>query len=314
MFQVPERLPTEVFACIPERFHTRDRASDWVKAQMHGAPTPVFLEGPSFDREGNLWVVDIPWGRIFRIDPRGDVELAIQYDGEPNGLKFHPDGRAFITDFRRGLMLLDPRTGRIEPYLERSRLEGFRGLNDLFFASNGDLYFTDQGMSGLHDPSGRLYRLRGNGELDLVLSNVPSPNGLVLNLDETAVYLAVTRDNAIWRVPLTTEGTATKVGVYIRMSGGGGPDGIALDSEGGLAVSHVGLGAVWIFSPRGEPLYRIDAPNGGITTTNCAYGGTDRRTLFMLESRSGTVFTARVPVAGKQMYSHATLPASKGAT
>lgn len=304
MFHPPERLKAEVFARIPERFLVQGHASDWVNTQLHGAPTPVFLEGPSFDLQGNLWVVDIPWGRIFRIDPTGEVELVTQYDGEPNGLKFHPDGRAFITDFRRGLMVLDPKTGRVEPYLERARLEGFRGLNDLFFASNGDLYFTDQGMSGLHDPSGRLYRLRANGDLDLVLAGIPSPNGLVMNLDESAVYLAVTRDNAIWRVPLTADGTATKVGVYIQMSGGGGPDGIALDVEGGLAVSHVGFGAVWVFSPRGEPLYRIDAPNGGVTTTNCAYGGPDGRTLHMLESRSGTVFTARVPVAGRPMHSH----------
>jgi gluconolactonase len=81
-------------------------------------------------------------------------------------------------------------------------------------------------------------------------------------------------------------------------------DGIALDSGGGLAVCQVGFGAVWLFSRRGEPLYRIDSPEG-LYTTNCAYGGSDGRTLYMLESRTGCVFTARVPVAGQPMYSHA---------
>lgn len=66
----------------------------WSSTQLHGAHAPVFLEGPSFDRDGNLWVADIPWGRIFRIDPKGGVELAAEYDGEPNGLKFHADGRS----------------------------------------------------------------------------------------------------------------------------------------------------------------------------------------------------------------------------
>lgn len=306
MFAPPEKLRAEVFARIPERFHMKDRQCAWTRTQLHGAPAPTFLEGPSFDRDGNLWVVDIPWGRIFRIDPRGGVELAAEYDGEPNGLKFHPDGRAFITDYRRGLLVLDPRTGKVEPYLERVQLECFKGLNDLFFASNGDLYFTDQGQTGLHDPSGRLFRLKADGRLDLVLKDIPSPNGLVMNLEETAVYLAATRDNAIWRVPLMADGAATKVGVYIRMSGGGGPDGIALDREGGLAVCHVGFGAVWIFSPRGEPQFRIEPPDGGLTTTNCAYGGVDGKTLYMIESRSGTIFTARVPVAGRPMYSHST--------
>jgi len=303
MFAPPEKLKADVFARIPEKFRQHRRHSEWCNTQLHGAQAEVFLEGPSFDRDGNLWVVDIPWGRIFRIDPKGQVELAAEYEGEPNGLKFHPDGRAFIADCRNGIMVMDPRTGRVEPYLERARLEKFKGCNDLFFASNGDLYFTDQGQTGLHDASGRLFRLRANGQLDVVLNCVPSPNGLVMNLDETAVYLAVTRDNAIWRVPLMEDGTATKVGVYIQMSGGGGPDGIALDEQGGLAVCHVGFGAVWIFSPRGEPLYRIDAPEG-LYTTNCAYGGSDGRTLHMIESRSGYIFTARVPTAGCVMYSH----------
>jgi gluconolactonase len=302
MFAAPERLKTEVFTRIPERLLVRD----WTRTQLHGAQAPVFLEGPSFDLDGNLWVVDIPWGRIYRISKGGEWELVVQYDGEPNGLKFHRDGRAFIADYRRGIMLLDPKTGRIEPYLERARLEGFRGCNDLFFATNGDLYFTDQGQTGLHDPAGRLYRLRASGELEVVLKGIPSPNGLVMNLDETAVYLAVTRDNAIWRVPLMHDGSATKVGAYVRLSGGGGPDGIALDEQGGLVVCHVGFGAVWLFSPKGEPMFRIDAPDGGLATTNCAYGGPDGRTLHMIESRSGTIFTARVPVAGRAMYSHST--------
>ena len=303
MFTPPIRLEAELFARIPDEFLQRGRKSPWVDTQLHGAETPVFLEGPSFDRDGNLWVVDIPWGRIFKIDPQGRFALVAEYDGEPNGLKFHPDGRAFIADYRRGIMVLDPATGQVEPYLERARLESFKGCNDLFFASNGDLWFTDQGQTGLHDASGRLFRLRTSGQLDCVLAGIPSPNGLVMNLDETAVLVAVTRDNAIWRVPLMADGTATKVGVYIQMSGGGGPDGIALDSSGGLAVCHVGFGACWIFSPKGEPLYRIDSPVG-LYTTNCAYGGPDNKTLYIVESRSGTILTAKLPVAGRPMYSH----------
>jgi gluconolactonase len=307
MFAPPVRIQAEVFARIPERFMVRDRVSEWSNVQFHGHQAPVFLEGPSFDRAGNLWVVDIPWGRIFRFDPAGEVTLVAEYDGEPNGLKFHPDGRAFIADCKRGIMVLDPVTGKVEPVLERARLERFKGCNDLFFASNGDLYFTDQGQTGLHDPSGRLFRLRTSGQLDVVLDGIPSPNGLVLNLEETAVYLAVTRDNAIWRVPMMADGMATKVGVYIQMSGGGGPDGIALDRAGGLAVCHVGFGATWIFSPRGEPLFRIDSPEG-LMTTNCAYGGPDNKRLYIVESRSGTILVANLPEAGRPMYSHAELP------
>ena len=74
------------------------------------------------------------------------------------------DGRIFIADYRRGLLVLDPKTGKIEPCLETAFSEGFKGLNDLHFADNGDLYFTDQGQSGIADPTGRVWRLRMEGK------------------------------------------------------------------------------------------------------------------------------------------------------
>ena len=188
-------------------------------------------------------------------------------------------------------MVFDPRTGKVDPFFDRPMLQRFKGTNDLVFASNGDIYFTDQGQTGLQDPTGRLYRLRTNGQLDCILDNVPSPNGLVLNADENVVFLAVTRDNAIWRVPLMKDGTASKVGIFIQMSGGAGPDGMAIDTQGNLAICHAGFGAVWVFSAKGEPLYRIDAAEGPFTT-NCAYGGTDRKQLFITESKSGTILVA----------------------
>ena len=103
-----------------------------------GAPTDCFLEGPSFDRDGNLFVCDIPFGRIFRVGRDGVFSLVAEYDGEPCGLKFRKDGFAVITDFRRGLMLLNPADGAVEPLVERFLLQRFRGVNDLVFADNGD--------------------------------------------------------------------------------------------------------------------------------------------------------------------------------
>lgn len=159
-------------------------------------------------------------------------------------------------------------------------------------------------MTGLHDPSGRVFRLRENGQIDCILDNVPSPNGLVMNKDETMLYLAVTRGNCVWRVPLREDGGVAKVGLYLQLSGGwGGPDGLALDASGGLAVAHVGMGSVWIFDDRGEPRYRVRSCADN-HTTNIAYGGPDGQTIFITESGSGSILKAHVETGGRQMYSH----------
>jgi gluconolactonase len=296
MFTAPEIIKTEVFARVPDHLRIKPTPSH---------PHACFLEGPAFDRSGNLYCVDIHNGRILRVDPAGHFSLIIDYDGEPNGIKIHKDGRIFVADHKNGLMLLDPAGGKISPILERARRERFKGLNDLVFASNGDLYFTDQGQSGLSDPSGRLFRLRASGRLELLLDCIPSPNGLVLSRDESVLFLAVTRANAIWRVPLTLneDGSVMRVGAYITLSGGTGPDGLALDDEGSLLIAHIGFGTVWVFDRIGAPLWRIQSC-AKLLTTNLAYGGADRRTLYIMEAESGCILTAQMPVPGRLMYSH----------
>lgn len=303
MFAAPPQLETEVFARLPDEFRKHGKRSRIAEWHPGSEPGRSVLEGPSFDLDGNLYIVDVPFGHVFRVDPAGNFEKVADYDGEPQGLKIHKDGRLFLADFRHGIITIDPDNGRVTPVLERYRLEHLKAPNDLIFASNGDLYFTDQGLTGLQDPTGRLFRLRADGRVDCILDNVPSPNGLVLDPSENFVYLAVTRANAIWRVPLTHDGGTAKVGTFIQMSGGVGPDGMAIDEDGNLAVAHVGLGAVWLFSPLGEPLYRIKSC-AGLATTNVAYGGLDRKTLYVTEAATASILRVGLGVPGRRMFSH----------
>lgn len=303
LFDPPEKIPTTVFARVPDALRKTDRTAPFFDGRPF-AETHSFLEGPSFDRAGNLYCVDLPWGRIFRIAPDGTFAVAAEYDGIPNGLRIHRDGRIFIADRSRGMMMFEPGARDVRCVVEGPVGERFLGLNDLIFARNGDLYFTDQGETGIEDPAGAVYCLRHDGRLELVLANVPGPNGLALNADDSVLYLNVSRLNAVWTVPFGRDGRPKKVSLFIQLSGStGGPDGIAVDEQGGVAVAHSGLGTVWVFSRAGEPLYRVTSC-AGARTTNLAYGGPDGRTLFITESQSGSILQARLPVGGQRLYSH----------
>ena len=301
-FQKLELIKAEVFSTMPAKFRNRQR-SGWSDPNRQGAEVECFLEGPSFDREGNLWFVDIPFGRIFRIDKKGEWELITQYDGWPNGLKFHKDGRAFITCYKQGLLELDTKSGKISVVLGSMYSEGFKGLNDLHFASNGDLYFTDQGQTGIADPSGRVFRLRAGGQLDRLALNVPSPNGITLNTQEKHCFVAATRSQQIWRLPIMADGSVSKTGVAIQLSGGAaGPDGIEMDSDNGLLVCHLGVG-VWRFDNNMLPTHLVYSENKHHHhLANLCFGGEDNKSIFITESLSGDILTARMPVAGKRMY------------
>ena len=304
-FQQPVLIKARVFKSMPKKFRKK-RRSAWSDPNRQGAEVECFLEGPSFDRAGNLWFTDIPFGRIFRISTKGYWELVTQYDGWPNGLKIHKDGRIFIADYKRGLLLLDPRTAKIETILETAYSEGFKGLNDLHFASNGDLYFTDQGQTGIADPTGRVFRMSANGALTRLCNNVPSPNGITLSTTEKHCYVAATRSQQIWRLPLMADGSISKTGVAIQLSGGAaGPDGIEMDSSNGLVVCHLGVG-VWRFDSNMLPthlVYSEDPHHHHLA--NIAYGGPDRKTMYITESLSGDILVADLPVAGKKLFAHA---------
>jgi gluconolactonase len=297
LFNTPELRDTEVFTRMPERFRRKGVRSDWADANRGGQPTDSFLEGPVFDAAGNLYVTDIPFGRIFRIDAQGEWAQVAEWAGEPNGCKFLNERELLVTDYRNGLMVCDIASGGVRPYLERRNSEGFKGVNDLIFDNRGNLYFTDQGQTGLHDPTGRLYRLRPDGRLDLLLANVPSPNGVALSPDEQVLYLGVTRGNQVWRVPLLEDGGVAKVGAFFTSHGPSGPDGLAVDARGRLIVANPGLGVAWVLDSRAEPEIVLRSC-AGASLTNVAFGGPDRKTLYCTESISGSILRAALDQPG----------------
>jgi len=112
----PRLIETQIFTAIPAEFR-RNVRTDWADANRPGAVTDCFIEGPSFDADGNLCVVDIPFGRIFRITPDKKWSLVVEYEGWPNGLKIARDGRILVADYMHGIMELDARAGRMQKVL-----------------------------------------------------------------------------------------------------------------------------------------------------------------------------------------------------
>lgn len=291
----------EVWTRLPDTFR-QPKLTEWSRVNQGGRESDSFLEGPVFDEAGNLFVTDIPHGRVFRIDPKGNWDLVAKWNGEPNGMKFLNKTELLITDYANGLMILDTLSGNIRPYLERNKTERFKGVNDLTFDSKGNLYFTDQGQTGLHDPSGRVYRLTPSGKLETLLQNVPSPNGITLSLDEKFLFVAATRGNCVWRMPLLSDGSISKVGQFFTSYGPSGPDGLAINEMGHLLVANPGLAYVWVLNHLAEPVEILKGISG-TSLTNLAFGGQDKKTLYCTDSTNGQIMKANVSIAGATIYS-----------
>jgi gluconolactonase len=286
-------IQAEIWSKLPDRLRLTDRRSAWVDANKPGATAHSFLEGPAFAPDGSVWLVDIPYGRIFQVDANGEWSVCAEYDGWPNGMRLRPDGSFILADYRRGILRFDPKSGNIVPIFETYRSESFKGCNDLWFAQDGSLFFTDQGQTGMHDPTGRVFRANpALDSLEPLIRNGPSPNGLVTDLADKVLFVAMTRACEVWRLPLFPDGTS-KVGIFARLPAGvSGPDGMALDCDGNLYVCHASRGAVFIYNQIGDQIALINCSHIGMAVTNLVFGGTDHAELFITISDAGVVAKA----------------------
>jgi gluconolactonase len=255
-----------------------------------------FPEGPAFDRKGNLFVVNIDTGDISKISPEGQVKTFVNTGGAPNGAKFHANGDLYVADRQKGIIAISP-DGKIRVIVDHYQGKKFYGPNDLVFDSRGNLYFTDPHGSSAENPFGCVYRLSTEGELACLASGLAFPNGVVLSRDEKFLFVANTRKNRILRYVLNPP---VRSYLFSQLSGGWGPDGMAFDVAGNLYVAHYGGGDVLVLNPKGELVERI--PVGGNHPTNVAFGGPDRKTVYITEVETGSVYRFNTDQPGLPLY------------
>ena len=193
---------------------------------------------------------------------------------------------------------------RVEPDGKRTILaDTFQGKrfvhpNDLVYKSDGTLYFTDNGAGppGVTDPPGHTVYMLQNGQVRLVTTGqVEHPNGIAISPDEKFLYVNDSGNRQVWRFALQPDGSVTGGRVWVDMSSDkspGVPDGMKVDKKGNVYDS--GPGGVWILSPEGKHLGTLSfLPE---RATNLAFGGSDGKTLFLVNHTS--LYRIRLNVEG----------------
>jgi gluconolactonase len=253
-------------------------------------------EGPSFDRQGRLHLVDWDAGIVYRQTEEGAFGPLIHTGGVPTGSKFHRNGHLFVADGTRGILDISPdRAFRVAA----SEWQGqpFRGPNDLVFSSTGDLYFTDPKGSSRENPLGNVFILRQTGAVELFAGGFCFPNGIALSDDGRTLYLAETSLNRILAFELDDGGHEKSRHVYSQLDGGAGPDGMAFAEDGNLYAAHFGKGVIAVINPQGEIIGEL--PAGGTRPTNVAFWGSS---LYVTEVEHGQIVRLDLGVGGQRLY------------
>ncbi len=258
----------------------------------------VFTEGPVWNPEGYLYFVDVRQSLLLRWIPGQQADVVRADTKGGNGLTFDLQGRLIMCEGDNRRVARTERDGSISALADRWEGKRLNRPNDVVGVSNGSIYFTD--------PGGRLppeeveigfpavYRVDPDGSISLVSDDCEYPNGLAFSPDERVLYVANSRaDKYIRAYDVKPDGSVTNSRVFADMSAPEEdvPDGMKVDMEG--RVFCTGPGGTWIFDKEGNRLGIYTTPE---VPANCAFGGSDRRTLFLTAHTS--VYTVRVKMPG----------------
>ena len=279
------------------------------------SPDPdLRIEGPAFDREGNLFITSPYHGRVLKITPQKQVStVSDDKNIKKIGCAIHQDGRLFFACGTGELMTMNPDGGDIR--FITPRLNGKpQQMNDLVFDAQGNLYVTDF-TGNLPHPTGGVYRFSSDfTKVDLILDNLAGPNGVSLTPEGNALWIGETFRNAILRIALSDDGvTIARVdGVcYAYYSTGvpGGPDSNKVDVEGNLYQCIVSQGRAVVLNAHGIPVANVVIPGRdegkNLRSTNLAFKPGSNEAYMTVGGDDGIgVYKFPALAEGLRLFSH----------
>lgn len=301
------------------------------------AGTVAFLEGPAVDRNGNVFFSDIAGNRIMKMNPKGEISVWRTDSGRTNGNCFDAKGRLISCEGneqgpgRRRVVRHDMKDdkGKTTVLTDKYEDKRYNAPNDLCVDSLGRIWFTDPfygpDRSSLEMDVEGVYRIdpkpvavgQETFSVTRVLTQkeIHRPNGIAVTPDAKTLYVVDSHgkpggNRKIWAFDIVANGSLSKQRLVYDFGKGRGGDGMRVDMNGNLWVT-AGISVkrgpgetldnppgVYVISPDGKLLGRIPIPENLIT--NCAFGGPERKTLYVTSGK--TVYRIPTLVSGYAVY------------
>lgn len=251
-----------------------------------------FTEGPAADVGGNVFFVDVPTSRIFRIDAEtGDVKLFAENTGKASGLAFSADGKLFACQMEAKKVVWYDQNATAHVVADDI------GVNDIAVDRDGGVYVTDMGGK-------KVWYVSPEGKKHAAADGF-TPNGLTFWPDGKTLVVADWEQPHLWTYRVDAPGGLKFGERYYGPvqtppnSPQPGSDGMTTDDVGRLFVcTKQGL---QMFDPTGRPCGAIAKPQNKFLS-NVKFGGKEFDTLYVTctdKVYSRKVKTKGTPLAAK---------------
>ncbi|WP_158913592.1 SMP-30/gluconolactonase/LRE family protein [Caulobacter sp. S45] len=273
----------------------------------------TFTEGPMW-RQGRLWFSDLGGDNMMAVAPDGTAKILLtQAGGFPRPWPIVNLGSNAMVPDKDGTVLMARQGGRtivrvdaalrVHDFLSAYQGKRFNSPNDLVFAPDGALWFTDPpfGLPKMdRDPAKELpfnavFRYR-DGKLTPIITDFTLPNGIGFSPDGRTLYVSnYGEEMYVKAFEVRPDGKlsgARTLIAYPASTDKGGPDGLKIDALGNLWST--GPGGIRIITPQGNVLGQIKLPE---VAANLAFAD-DWRTLYITASTS--IYRLKTRVRGEK--------------
>ncbi len=216
-----------------------------------------------------LFVPDVKARRLWRFQPLSSQEPWQPVGGAQGAFSatFYQLGTLYVADSSAG-RILRLKGNRLEPWVELA--DGARP-NDLVVDIFGGAYVT-------LTREGEVRRISPDGTVSTVADGLETPNGIILSPDGETLYVSLYKPGIILQASVRDGrlGPFSELARIAPTDRGALADGMAVDRAGNVYCA--GAAAVWIFTPDGQLLDRIETPARPI---NCVFGGSEGMELYI---------------------------------
>lgn len=253
-----------------------------------------FAEGPSSDKEGNVYFTDQPNDKIYYWDWKTNtVNEFMNRTGRANGMHFDKDGYLITCSDHKGEIWKISKDKKTEVLLNHFEGKRLNGPNDIWNDAHGGMYFTDPLYERDYwvdfkqeTPHKSLYYRSKEGEVKKI-ETFTQPNGIIGSEKFKKLYVSDIEAGKTYEYDILEEGKLSEKKLFCEM----GSDGMTLDKHGNLYLTGDG---VHVFNREGQKIHHI--PVNEEWTSNVTFGGKHHDILFITASKS--VYTLPTKVKG----------------
>jgi sugar lactone lactonase YvrE len=273
---------------------------------MNGASssTPVSLwkvgatlgEGVLWDAaRSRVWFVDIKGRRIHSCAPDGGERRSWDAPGQVSFIVPAADG-GMVCSLDDGLYRFVEADGSFAPLASVEADQPGNRFNDGHVDQHGRLWFGSMDDAE-EKPTGALYRFDG-GQVARMDEGYVITNGPALSPDGRTLYHTDTLEKCVYAFDIGADGALSGKRLFVRLEGGGYPDGMAVDALGCVWVATFGGWRIDRYSADGIKVGEVSFPCANIT--KLAFGGPDLCTVYATSACKGlsAAELAAQPLAG----------------